>query len=260
MFRACRSAEGQPARRGVAVRRQARPADRRVLFGRPELCAAQRERDRATGKDARSRQHRRQSARCRFCRGRRSLGLHELDQDHDRRSRYRHRHHRRRTAEGAARIARTQSAHRQRDGRRRQQARGLYQRDVDRLHRIHQGLAQIAAEHRGHAGPRPRGRRDQVADRICLPAQGSAGHRIELESFRARGAGEGAQERQRRRRARRGRLEEAAQGLRHSRFKGRDRADRGGSGEDRQEDRLSRSSPRWSAPTSCTSPTSAAWC
>ena len=28
-------------------------------------------------------------------------------------------------------------------------------------------LAQIAAEHRGHAGPRPRGRRDQVADRIC---------------------------------------------------------------------------------------------
>ena len=121
-------------------------------------------------------------------------------------------------------------------------------------------LAQIAAEHRGHAGPRPRGRRDQVADRIFVPAQGSAGHQIELEGFRARGAGEGAQERQRRRRARRGRLEEAAQGLRHSRFKGRDRADAGGSREDRQEDRLSRSSPKSSAPTSCTSPTSAAWC
>ena len=30
------------------------------------------------------------------------------------------------------------------------------------------GLAQIAAEHRGHAGARPRGRRDQVADRICV--------------------------------------------------------------------------------------------
>ena len=31
----------------------------------------------------------------------------------------------------------------------RRQARDLYQRDVDRLHRIHQGLAQIAAEYRG---------------------------------------------------------------------------------------------------------------
>ena len=102
MFRACRSAEEQPPRRGVAVGRQARPADRRVLFGRLELCAAQRERDRATGKDARARQHRRQSARCRFCRGGRSLRLHEVDQDHDRRSRHRYRHHRRRTAEGAA--------------------------------------------------------------------------------------------------------------------------------------------------------------
>ena len=72
------------------------------------------------------------------------------------------------------------------------------------------------------------------------PAQGSAGHQIEFEGFGARGAGEGAQERQWRRGARRGRLEEAAQGLWHSRFKGRDRADRRGSGEDRQEDRLSR--------------------
>ena len=71
----------------------------------------------ATGKDARPRQHRRQSARRGFCGGRRSLGLHEVDQDHDRRSRYRHRHHRCRIAQGAARIARTQSAHRQRDGR-----------------------------------------------------------------------------------------------------------------------------------------------
>ena len=194
MFRACRAAEEQSARRGVAVRRQAWPPDRRVLFGRPEFCAAQPECDRATGKDARPRQHRRQSPRCRLCRGRGPLGLHELDQDHDRRSRHRHRHHRRRTAEGAARIARTQSAHRQRDGRRRLQARGLHQRDVDRVYRIHQGLAQIAAEHRGHAGSRPRGRRDQIADRICLPAQGSAGHRIEFEGFGARGAGEDAQE------------------------------------------------------------------
>ena len=168
MFRACRSAEGQSARRGVAVRRQARPADRRVLFGRPEFCAAQRERHRATGKDARPRQHRRQSARRRICRGGRSLRLHAVDQDHDRRSRHRYRHHRRRTAEGAARTARTQFAHRQRHGRRCRQARGLYQRDVDRLYRIHQGLAQIAAEYRGHAGPRPRGGRDQVADRLCL--------------------------------------------------------------------------------------------
>ncbi len=55
-------------------------------------------------------------------------------------------------------------------------------------------LAQIAAEHRGHAGPRPRGRRDQVADRICVAAQGSARHRLELEGLRARGAGEGAQD------------------------------------------------------------------
>ena len=39
--------------------------------------------------------------------------------------------------------------HRQRDGRRGQQARDLYQRDVDRLHRVHQGAAQIAAQHRG---------------------------------------------------------------------------------------------------------------
>ena len=38
------AAEEQSARRGLAVRRQARPADRRVLFGRPELCAAQPER------------------------------------------------------------------------------------------------------------------------------------------------------------------------------------------------------------------------
>ena len=92
-----------------------------------------------TGKDARPRQHRRQSARCRLCRGGRSLRLHEVDQDHDRRSRHRHRHHRRRTAEGAARTARAQPAHRQRDGRRGQQARDLYQRHVDRLHRVHQG-------------------------------------------------------------------------------------------------------------------------
>ena len=34
MLRPCRSAEGQSPRRRVAVRRQARPADRRVLFGR----------------------------------------------------------------------------------------------------------------------------------------------------------------------------------------------------------------------------------
>src|SRR6185369_3987347 len=152
MFCPCRAAEGQPPRRGFAVRRQAWPPDRRVLFGRLEFCAAHPERDGATGKDARSRQHRRQSPRCRFCRGRGPLGLHEFDQDHDRRSRHRHCHHRRRTAEGAARIARTQSAHRQRDGRRRKQARGLHQRDVDRVYRVHQSLAQIAAEHRGHAG------------------------------------------------------------------------------------------------------------
>ena len=146
-----------------------------------------------TGKDARPRQHRRQSARRGFCGGRRSLGLHEVDQAHDRRSRYRHRHHRCRIAQGAARAARTQSAHRQRDGARGLQARDLYQRDVDRLHRIHQGLAQIAAGYRGHAGPGPRGRRDQVAARLRYAAQGSARHRIELESVRARRAGEGAE-------------------------------------------------------------------
>ena len=102
MLRPCRAAEERPACRGVAVRRQARPADRRVLFGRTEFRAAQQERQRATGQDARARQHRRQSARRRLCRGGRSLRLHEVDQDHDRRSRHRHRHHRCRTAEGAA--------------------------------------------------------------------------------------------------------------------------------------------------------------
>ena len=53
-------------------------------------------------------------------------------------------------------------------------------------------------------------------------------------------AGEDAEERQWRRGARRGRLEEAAEGLRHPGLEGRDRADRGRGREDRQEDRLSR--------------------
>ena len=48
-------------------------ADRRVLFRRHEFRAAQPGRDRKTGKDARPRQHRRQSARCGLCRGGRSL-------------------------------------------------------------------------------------------------------------------------------------------------------------------------------------------
>ena len=195
------TAKGQPPRRRVAVGRQARPADRRVLFGRPEFRAARARRHRKARQDARPRQHRRQSARRRICRGGRSLRLHAVDPDHDRRSRYRYRHHRRRTAEGAARIARTQSAHRQREGRRRQQAGGLYLDDVDRLHRIHQGVAQVAAAHRGHAGPRPRGGRDQVADRLRLAAQGSAGCGIELERFRARDAGANAEERARARRS-----------------------------------------------------------
>ena len=168
MLRPCRHAKGQPARRGVAVRRQARPADRRVLFGRHEFRAAQPGRDRETGKNARPRQHRRQSARCGICRGGRSLGLHAVDPDHDRRSRHRYRDHRRRIAEGAARIARAKSADRRREGGPSQQAGDLYLDDVDRLYRIHQGPAQVAAAYRGHAGARSRGRRHQVADRLRL--------------------------------------------------------------------------------------------
>ena len=209
MLRSRRPAEEQPARRRLAVRRQARPADRRILFGRAELRPAQPQCHRQTGQDARPRQHRRQSARRRLCRGGRSLGLYGVDQGHDRRSRHRHRHHRRRTAESAARTARTQSAHRQRNGRRRLEARGLHQRDVDRLYRVHQGLAQIAAEHRGDAGSRSCGRRHQVADRLCRPAQGGAGHRVEFERLGAGDAGEDAEERQWRGRARRSRIEEA---------------------------------------------------
>ena len=120
----------------------------------------------------------------------------------------------------AARIARTQSADRQRKGRQRQQARDLYQHDVDRLHRLHQGVAQVAAAYRGHAGARPGGGRDQGLDRLCLAAQGSAGCRVELERIGARDAGADAQERQGRR-ARRGRVQEAAEGLRHSGLAGR---------------------------------------
>ncbi len=48
-------------------------------------------------------------------------------------------------------------------------------------------------------------------------AQGSAGNQIEFEGFGARDAGEDAQERQWRRGARRGRVEKAAQGVRHPR-------------------------------------------
>ena len=101
-------------------------------------------------------------------------------------------------------------------------ARGLYQRDVGRLHRVHQGAAQIGAECRRDAGHRPRGQRDQAADRLRRAAQERAGR----ESSRARrqgGAGEGAEVGQGRR-ARRGRLEEAAEGLRHPGVEGRDRA------------------------------------
>ena len=58
------------------------------------------------GKDARPGLDRRQSARCRLCRGGRSLRLHEVDQADDRRSRYRHRHRRRRVSKSAARAAR----------------------------------------------------------------------------------------------------------------------------------------------------------
>ena len=120
-------------------------------------------------------------------------------------------------------------------------------------------LAQIAAEHRRDAGNGPRGRRDQVADRIRLAAQGGAGYRVEFVRFRARDAGEDAEERQGRG-ARRGRVEGAAQGLRHSGLEGSDRADR--RGRRRRSPRRSAfpSSPRWSARRSCTSPTSAAWC
>ena len=60
-----------------------------------------------------------------------------------------------------------------------------------------------------HAGAGPRGRRDQVADRLRLAAQGSAGYHIQFQRLRARDAGEDAEERQGRR-ARRGRVEEAA--------------------------------------------------
>ena len=181
---------------------------------------------------------RRQSARCRLCRGGRSLRLHEVDQADDRRSRYRHRHRRRRVSKSAARAARAQSAHRRRDGEPGRKARDLYQRDVDRLHRVHQGPAQIAATSRGDAGHGPRGDRDQIAARLCQAAQGSARHRLELEARRARRAGEGAGIGERRR-ARRGRLEEAAEGLWHSGLEGGNCADGGGSREDRQADRLS---------------------
>ena len=187
------------------------------------------------------------------------VGLHAVDPDHDRRSRHRHRHHRRRIAQGAARIARAQSAHRQREGRQRQQARDLHQHDVDRLHRIHQGVAQVAAAYRGHAGPRSGGRRDQVLDRLRLAAQGSAGRGLKFERLGARDAGADAQGRQGRR-ARRGRLEEAAQGLRHSGLAG-SRSRRPRPTRSRSPGRSAfPSSPRWSAPTSCTNPTSAAWC
>ena len=94
---------------------------------------------------------RRQSARRRLCRGGRSFCLHPVDQDHDRRSRHRYRHHRRRVAEGAARIARTQLAARQRNGGGRKQAGDLHLDNVDRLYRIHQGPAPGAAEYHGDA-------------------------------------------------------------------------------------------------------------
>ncbi len=61
-------------------------------------------------------------------------------------------------------------------------------------------------------------------------------------------------------RARRGRVEKAAQGLRHSGIEGRDRADRGRRREDRQKDRLSRRRQGGQRATSCTNPISAAWC
>ncbi len=237
MLRPRRRAQGRPARRGHAIRRQARHADRRLLCRRPELCAAEPARRLRTGEDARAGLDRRQPARCRLCRGGRSLRLHEVDRADDRRPRYRHRHHRCRAAQGAARAARAQSAHRRRDGEPGRQARDLHQRDVDRLHRVHQGLAQIAAASRGHAGHGPRGDRDQVAARLCEAAQGSARHRLELEACRARRAGEGAEIRERCR-ARRGRLEEAAEGLWHPDLEGSDRTDGGGGREDRQADRL----------------------
>ena len=57
--------------------------------------------------------------------------------------------------------------------------------DVDLFYRVHKGLAQVAAAYRGHAGPRPRGRRHQVADRLRILAQGGAGRGIEFERLGA---------------------------------------------------------------------------
>ena len=229
--------KGRPARRSDAIRRQARHADRRLRCGRPEFCTAQPACRLGAGKDARAGLDRRQSARCRLCRGGRSLRLHEIDRADDRRPRYRHRHHRCRAAESAARVARAQSAHRRRDGEPGRQAGDLYQRDVDRLHRVHQDLAQVAAASRGHAGHGPRGDCDQVAARLRQAAQGSARYRLELEACRACRAGEGA-EIGKRCRARRGRLEEAAEGLWHPDLEGGDRTDGSRGREDREADRL----------------------
>ncbi len=51
-----------------------------------------------------------------------------------------------------------------------------------------EGLAQVAATYRGHAGPGSRSGRDQVVDRLRIPAQGSAGSRLKFQRFGARDA------------------------------------------------------------------------
>ena len=145
MLRPYRYAEGQPACLRDAVGRQAWTAARCLPLGGTEFRAAEEGRARQARKNAGAGLDRRQSARRRICRRGRSFRLHAVDQDHDRRSRHRHRHHRCRAAEGAARTARADSPHRQRDGGPRRQTRHLYQRDVDRFHRLHEGAAQVAA-------------------------------------------------------------------------------------------------------------------
>ncbi len=145
MFRPRRSAEGRPARGGDAVGRQARAPDRCLPFGRPELRAAQQDASDKLAKmlgpgsivgnplDAGFAAVVDPSVYMQSIK----IMIDDPDTDiviidaelpkapHELRER--------------------NSAHRQRDGGPGRQARDLYQRDVDRLHRVHQEPAQVAA-------------------------------------------------------------------------------------------------------------------
>ena len=138
-----------------------------------------------TGQNARTRQHRRQSARRRLCRGGRSLRLHEAsiqvmidDPDTD-------------IVIIDAELPKAPHELRERNLRIVNDMAGAASKPVVYISAMSIGfteftkaLAQVAAEHRGHAGSGSRGRRHQVADRLCRVAQGCAGHRHRARALR----------------------------------------------------------------------------